>query len=245
MILILGSNEDDILYFVNRMTVTNVEEIAHRTKVYVGEFSRQQVVVSYSGNTMMMASLMAGILMEKYHPYLVVNVGHAHSVSNKIRQGDLFLAERIYLGQVDMSPLSSKLKFGQVPGATLFTHSEDMCLNIIEMHNNREANKKIVRGFILSCNLLSTNLEEARDMINNKYQALDEIIAVDSEVGGISIACQFYDIPLVCLKAITYEIGNKAQFISRERIGVEMTPIIGNLIGHLFLELASQESQFQ
>jgi adenosylhomocysteine nucleosidase len=241
MILILGSCEDDILYIVNRMTVTGIEEIAHRTKVYLGEFSRQQIVVTHTGNTMMMASLAAGILLEKYRPYLVVNIGNAHSISSKLKQGDLFLAERVYLGNVDMSPMGGKLKFGQVPGGSLFTHSEDMCLNIIEMYNNREANKRIVRGFILSSNNMIIDRDETRDLIKKKFQALDEIIAMDTEVGGIAVACQFFDVPLVCLKSINYEVGDKAQFISRERVGVEMTPIIGNLIGHLFMELASQE----
>ncbi len=243
MILILGSNEDDILYFINRMNVTGVEEIAGRTKVYSGDFSRQPVVVTHTGTTMMMASMIAGMMIQKYRPYLVVNVGSAHSINPKLKQGDLFLAERIYLSHVDQSPLGSKIKFGQLPGGALFTHSEDMCLNIIEMHNNREANKNIVRGFILSSNLLITNLDEAKDMVNKYYQPLSDMIAMDTEVGGIAIACQFYDIPIVCLKAITYEVGNKEQFLSRERIGVEMTPIVGNLIGHLFLELASQEPQ--
>lgn len=244
MILILGSCEDDILYFVNRMTVTGIEELAHRVKVYLGEFSRQQVVVTHTGNTMMMASLTAGVLLDKYRPYLVVNVGNAHSISEKLAQGDLFLAERVYLGNVDLSPMGGKIKFGQVPGGTLFTHSEDMCLNIIEMHNNREANKKIVRGFILSCNQMQIDRDETRNLIKKRFQALDEIIAMDTEVGGVAVACQFFDVPLVCLKSINYEVGNKSQFISRERIGVEMTPIIGNLVGHLFMELASQEQQF-
>jgi 5'-methylthioadenosine/S-adenosylhomocysteine nucleosidase len=243
MILIIGSNEDDILYFVNRMNVTGVEEIGGRTKVYTGDFSRQQVVVAHTGTTMMMASMITGIIIEKYHPYLVVNVGNAHSINPKLKQGDLFLAERVYLSHVDQTPLGSKIKFGQLPGGALFTHSEDMCLNIIEMHNNREANKTIIRGFILSSNLLMTNLDDAKELLRKYYQPLTDMIAMDTEVGGIAIACQFYDVPIVCLKAIAYEVGNKEQFLTRERIGVEMTPIIGSLIGHLFLELASQEPQ--
>jgi len=241
MILILGSSQDDILYFVNRMHVNSEEEIAHHTKVYVGEFSRQQVVVAHTGNTMMMASMMAGILIEKYRPYLVISVGHAHSISPNIKQGELFLAERIYLGQVDLTPISAKLKFGQVPGASLFLHSEDMCLNILEMHNNREANVKMTRGFIMSCNMLMTDREKVNQMVKELYHGFDSIIAMDTEVGGVAVACQLFDVPIVCLKSITYEVGNREQFIVRERIGVEMTPIIGNLIGNLFIELASQE----
>ncbi len=241
MILILGSSEDDILYFVNRMHVTATEEFAHRTKAHVGEFARQQIVVSHTGNTMMMSSLMAGILIEKYHPYLVVNVGHAYSISPLLKQGDLFLAERVYLGQVDLTPISGKLRFGQVPGASLFTHSEDMCLNILEMHNNREANKKMVRGFIVTSNQLMTTIDDVKGLIGKHYKTVNGIIATDTEVGGIAVACQFFDVPLVCLKAITYEVGNQEQFVTRERIGVEMTPIVGNLVGHLFMELASQE----
>jgi len=241
MILIIGSTPDDIIYFVNRMHIASEETLANRTKVYVGEFSRQQIVVSHTGNTMMMASLMTGILIEKYHPYLVINVGYAHSISPLIKQGELFLAKRVYLGQVDLTPIGGKLKFGQVPGASLFAHSEDMCLNILEMHNNREANVKIVRGFIMSSNLMMTDIDSTKKFVKEHYQGFENIIAVDTEAGGVAVACQFFDVPIVCLKAVTYEVGNKEQFVARERIGVEMTPIIGNLVGHLFTELASQE----
>jgi nucleoside phosphorylase len=109
MIAILGSNEDDILYFVNRMNVTSVEEIGHRNKVYVGEFSRQQIVVTHTGHTRMSAAMIAGIIFDKYHPYLMVNVGPAYSINPKLKQGDLFLSERVYLSQVDITPISGKL----------------------------------------------------------------------------------------------------------------------------------------
>jgi nucleoside phosphorylase len=91
MIAIIGSTEDDILYFVNRMNVTSVEEIAHKNKVYVGDFARQRLVVTHTGQTMMMGSQITGIIIDKYHPYLVIAVGAAHSISPKLKLGDLFL----------------------------------------------------------------------------------------------------------------------------------------------------------
>ena len=242
MIAIIGSTEDDILYFVNRMNVTSVEEIAHKNKVYVGDFARQRIVVTHTGQTMMMSSQIAGIILDKYHPYLVISVGAAHSIHPKLKLGDLFLAERVYLSQVDLSPISGKLRFGQVPGSSLFFHSEDMCLNIIEMHNNREANKKVVRGFVMSSNMMPRDLEEIRGIVKKFKQPLEEMIAVDTEVGGIAVACEFFDVPIVVLKATTYEVGNMEQFVARERVGIEMSPIVGNLIGHLLLDLASQEA---
>jgi nucleoside phosphorylase len=116
-----------------------------------------------------------------------------------------------------------------------------MCLNIIEMHNNREANKKIVRGFVMSSNMMPTNLEETINIVKKFRQPLEDMIAVDTEVGGIAVACEFFDVPIVVLKSTTYEVGNQEQFVARERFGIEMSPIIGNLIGHLLLDLASQE----
>ena len=116
-----------------------------------------------------------------------------------------------------------------------------MCLNILEMYNNREANVKMTRGFIMSTNMLMTDPEKVKQLVQELYKGFDSIIAMDTEVGGVAVACQFFDVPIVCLKSVTYEVGNREQFIIRERVGVEMTPIIGNLIGNLFVELASQE----
>jgi adenosylhomocysteine nucleosidase len=240
MILVIGSTEDDILYLSNKMIVHRREKLADKIPVYVGKYSRQDIVVTYCKNTMMMSSLITGVLIEKYDPYLVINIGSAYSISKKLKQGDLFIAERIYLGQVDLTPFG-RLKYGQVPGATNFYHSENMCLNILETSNNRHANIRMHRGFILSTNQFFTKKESTDKIINKHFPKIVDLITLDTESGGIAVACDFYDVPLVCLKSICYEVGNDEQLLNFARINLELSPIICQLLEDLFLELTKNE----
>lgn len=236
MILIIGTNEDDILYFTTKMELEKVDEISGHTKVYLGRYSSQNVAISYTRSSMMVASLVTVLLIEKYHPYLVINVGSVHSFSPKLHQGDLFLAERIYIGDVDQTA-QGRLKFGQVPDFPLFFHSEDTYLHLIEMFNNRLANKNMIRGTILSTNRFYTSRDDINVLVAKNFSYISNLMACDTETGGVALACHYFEIPLICLKSVSYEIGESEQLINYVRMGLAATPAIGAIVAALFSEL--------
>jgi hypothetical protein len=51
MIAIIGNTEDDILYFKSRMSLTETTTLLGRFKVYRGTLSREEAVLSCSGES--------------------------------------------------------------------------------------------------------------------------------------------------------------------------------------------------
>ncbi|MCX5775693.1 MAG: hypothetical protein NTV44_04980 [Firmicutes bacterium] len=123
MILIIGTTNDDILYFKTKMNLASTELIAGKHEVYLGTYSGKEVCVTTSQFSNSLSAMITGLCLEKYHPYLVINVGSVHAIDETLHQGDLFLAERIYLGDVDLTPWGD-LKYGQICDMPVFYHSE-------------------------------------------------------------------------------------------------------------------------
>lgn len=238
MIMIIGTTEDDILYFKTQMDITSTEILANHHEVYIGQFFGQEICLTTSHYSNSMAAMISGICLEKYRPYIVIIVGSVHGFDEALHQGDLLLTERVYLGQTDFTPLGN-VKYGQISGMPIFFHSEDDYLRIIESLNKRMKNSNIYRGSVLATNHFFVNREKVITLINHHFASVENLIALDTELGGIASACHYYDVPWLSIKSVNYVIGHDNELINFIRKGLEAEPAIGSLIGALFTELGT------
>lgn len=241
MILILGATDDDILYFRTKMDMAAVHKIAGKTEVFIGKYSGKEVAVTTTGLSNSLSTMITGLCIEKYHPYFVLNVGSLHAFDENLKQGDLYMADRIYLGGVDFTPWGNGTKYGQIPAMPQFFLSEDDYLLLIETIAKKMTNKSLARGFVMSTNKFYTDRVKATSLINHHYAYVDGIDAFDTELGGIALACRAFDIPWIALKSISYVIGHKDELLNFIRKGLETEPLIGNIISTLFQELSEHE----
>ena len=59
MILIIGTTEDDIFYFKNRMKITEKSTIASKYPYYVGTFAGKDICLAYSGYSNIASAVVA------------------------------------------------------------------------------------------------------------------------------------------------------------------------------------------
>ncbi len=233
MILVLGSRLDDVEYVQKRIIDPRIEVIANRYEVYIGIYGGKEIACTMIGYGQEMASMITALLIEKYKPYLVVNIGTVSSISPNLDQGDLFIADRIYAMDVDLLALG-KYRYGQIPELPMFYTSESDTILTINALNGMNQNRRIVQGVLLSSNKFYDNLDEVKNVIKNHFSKINNIVAVDTEAAGMAAACYLFDVPLLVFKACSYEVGNSHQLLSRVRIGVEQAPDIGQLLSLLF-----------
>lgn len=184
--------------------------------------------------------MVTGLCLEKYHPYLVINVGSVHAIDETLHQGDLFLAERIYLGEVDLTPWGG-LKYGQICEMPVFYHSEYEYLNLIETLNKQMKNKNLRRGLLLATDKFYTDREKVDSIINHHFASVAGICAIDTEAGGIANACHFFDTPWITLKSISYVVGHENELVNFVRKGLEAQLAIGTIISAVFNELGAHD----
>lgn len=233
MILVLGSRLDDVEYVQKRIIDPQIEIIANRYEVYIGIYGGKEIACAMMGYGQEMAAMITSLLIQKYHPYLVINIGTVSSISPNLDQGDLFIADRIYAMDVDLLALG-KYRYGQIPELPMFYTSEGDVMMTINALNGMNRNRRIVQGVLLSSNKFHDNLDEVKDVIKNHFSKINNIVAVDTEAAGLAAACYLFDVPLLVFKACSYEVGNSHQMLTRVRIGVEQAPDIGQLLSLLF-----------
>lgn len=242
MILIIGTTEDDIIYYKNRMRVKTEGKIANKYPYFVGRMANKDVCLTYTGYSNLASGVVTSFMLEKFTPYIVIITGAASTLNKKAKQGDLFVTERIYLGDVDLTSIDD-LKFGQIKNLPPFFSSDEDYIKMVETINSRTENLHLLRGPLVSTNKYFNDKKTAELAINKNFGNIESMLAFDTEAGGIVTACGIYDVPFLMLKVINYHIGDEMEFISSPRVSVEAQPHIGNIIEVLLEELVHSFSQ--
>lgn len=236
MILIIGTTEDDILYFKNRMRVKEEGKIASKYSYFVGRMANKDVCLTYTGYSNLASGVITSYMLEKFSPYIVIITGSVSTLNKKAHQKDLFIAERIYLGDVDFTAVDN-LKFGQTNNLPPFYSSDEDYIKMLEIINSKTENLNLLRGPLISTNKYFNDKKEAELSISKNFGNIESMLAFDTEAGGIVAACGIYDVPWLLLKVVNYHVGDAMEFISAPRISVEAQPHIGYIIEALLEEL--------
>lgn len=238
MIVILGTTPDDILFIRNKMTLKEKGALKGSHFYYVGVYAGKDVALTYTGNSNFMSGVIASYMIRKFDPYLVLSLGSCSSASEGLNQGDLFIAERVYLGDFDFNSFENRM-FTSALNMLSYYVTEDSYLRYVERLNSASGNFTLVRGPVISVNKFYIDKEEANQVIASQENYLGGKTAFDTEMGAIVTCCRFFQVPWLFLKSINYEIGRNEQLLSHVRKGVEAQPRIGELVEQLFLLLST------
>ena len=237
MILLLGTTPDDILYIKNRMIMKEKGAVNKDEHFYyVGEYGGKEICMTYTGHSNLMSAVLASYMIGKFQPYLVISIGSCQSASESLNQGDLFIAERVYIADLDYNNYTS-LPLRDTLHMQAYYVTEEMYIKHFERLNSETGNYKLVRGPLISVNNFVKEKEEAEKIIARQENYIEGATAFDTEMGGIVACCKFYQVSWLYLRSINYEIGKEEQLISFVRKGVEAQPRIGELVEQLFIFL--------
>lgn len=244
MILIIGTTEDDIIYFKNRIRIKETGKINKDYPYYVGRLANKDICLTYTGFSNLASSAVTSFMLAKFKPYIVIITGAVSTLNAKAKQSDLFMAEKIYLGDVDLTAYSDELKFGQIKNLPPFFSSDEDYIKMIETINSRTENRHLIRGPLISTNAFFADKKLANAVIKEQFNNIESMTAFDTEAGGIAAACGIHDVPWLLLKTVSYHIGDEIEFITSPRISVEAQPHIASIIEVLLEELVHSFSEF-
>ncbi|MFA5660012.1 MAG: hypothetical protein WC968_01260 [Bacilli bacterium] len=233
MILLLGTTPDDILYIRKKMKLVEKGALKGDHFYYVGEYGGKDICITYTGNSNLMSSIICTYMIRKFDPYLVISIGSCSSASKGLKQGDLFVAERVYLGVFDYNSVNDR-HFSEAIHMAPYYVTEDSYIRYVERINVSAGNYKLVRGPVLNVGKFYTDMNEVNKLIDNQENFLGGKIAIDTEMGGIVTCARFFGVPWLMIKAINYEIGEDEQLLTHVRVGVEAQPRIGAIVAQLF-----------
>ncbi len=238
MILLLGSSEDDIFYFRERLEMRHVRKISEGFSVVLGKLGSDEFCLCAVGSSNYLSALRTFYLINEYMPYIVINVGGAVSMKNSLHQGDLLIADRYYLHGVDHSR-DGKSVYGQIPSMPPFFLSDGASNSRAEAAAYAIGGFYVERGYLLSGEKDYFDAAEFDGIIKRHYSGSEKMSAYDNISAGIALACAVKEIALLTIKVIAYEPSKAEQHLTRKRRTLEMMPIVGRIMTTLLK--ASQE----
>ena len=202
MILIVGSQHDDILYFESVMSNKKTELILGQYTVTVGTIFNQGVVLVDQIKTNYVSSALILHLIEKYFIFLIFNVGRCVAYTHDIKPLEIALSQRIVAGDVDQIN-EDDVKFGQIPGfEQVFNCQKDVISYLSDAFEKRTYSKIKVSNYV------STSVEYHRASQVDHLKECEHLlgfssnIVLDTNSAGIALAASLKKVAFVSVKVV-------------------------------------------
>ena len=210
MILVVGSNRDDVLYFQSCLKDVKEEIILNKYRAFTGTILNQNVMVLQDIYTSYVSSSLLTHVIEKYYILMVFCVGTCYALNKDIKVGDIAISEFATFGDVNQTAMIKGTSLGQIPGYPQLFHSNKELIANLE---------NILASVGSSGHLLTTFMNSSyyyRDEKMIKELSLDsgvsnknKNIVVDGITAGVAMACHLFDIPFISIKVVEGYLGEK------------------------------------
>ncbi|GHV81134.1 5'-methylthioadenosine/S-adenosylhomocysteine nucleosidase [Spirochaetia bacterium] len=207
MIGIIGAMEAEVDLLRAAMEDVGAETIGAYT-LYTGKLEKQPVVLLQCGIGKVNAAVGCAILIDHYHPSLVINTGSAGGIDPSLSFGDAIISNGSI--QHDANVTVFNYAPGQLPGMPpVFTVPEDLILrgeaavDSLKQEGVLPPGFNHVRGLIGSGDVF---MYEA-DRINAVRKTFPDIRAVEMEGAAIAQACHLFSVPCLIIRAISDVAG--------------------------------------
>ena len=210
MILIVGSQHDDILYFESVMSNKKTELILGQYTVTVGTIFNQGVVLVDQVKTNYVSSALILHLIEKYFIFLIFNVGRCVAFTHDVKPSEIAISKRVIAGDVDQVN-EDNVKFGQIPGYEQVFVCQDDVIGYLT-----DAFEKRTFSTLKVCNYISTSVDYHRASQVDHLKECEHLlgfannIVFDDNSAGLALAADLKKVAFVSVKVIErYIDGDK------------------------------------
>ena len=238
MILIIGSQHDDILYFETVMSNKREEMVLDQYKVTIGTVFNQAVILLDQVITNYVSSALVLYLIEKYMVFLVFNVGRCISFSKDIKPLEIAISKNVVAGDVDQVN-DENIKMCQIPGfEQVFTCQDDVIGYLNTAFESRTyCTTKLA-------NYISTSVDYHRINQVDHLKECEHLLGFSNNVvfdcnsAGVALACSLRKVAFVSVKVVERNIDQQnnintylAALKEYTNIGKAIVTCIGD-IGH-------------
>ena len=230
MILIVGSNHDDVIYFQSALKDAKEEIILNKYRAYIGTILNQNVMVLQDVYTSYVSSALLTHIIEKYFVLMVFVVGTCFAQNKALKVGDIAISEMATFGDVDQIKMIKGTELGQIPGyPQLFYSHKELIKNMEEALNSVGAN-----NFTL-CTFMNSSYYRRDQQLIEELSMEDSIAnrnkntVLDGVTTGVALASHLFDIPFISVKVIEGQAGQKTSIDSYMKI-LEEYAVIGKAV---------------
>ena len=200
MIGIIVAEEKELLEVKKLLSI--VEEIKIYEKIfYKGLIEGKSVILVKSNVGKVNSARVCQMMIDKFDIKLVINVGTAGSVNNKLDIGDIVVADRLYQYDFDVTPFGRKI--GEIENVGEYIEVNKELLSLFDGMN-------VCIGTIASGDKFIVNNEEKFNI-----KIIFNALCIEMEGASIAQVCKLDNIPFLILRSITdkQDGSSKIEFV--------------------------------
>ena len=202
MILIVGSQHDDILYFESVMSNKKQELILGQYPVTIGTIFNQGVVLVDQVKTNYVSSAVVLYLIEKYFIFLIFNVGRCVAFTRDIKPLEIAISKKVVAGDVDQVD-EDNVKYAQIPGFDqAFVTQDDIIGYLTDAFEKRTYSKTKVSNYI------STSVDYHRSQQVDHLKECEHLlgfannVVFDNNSAGLALAASLKKVAFISVKVV-------------------------------------------
>lgn len=227
-IVVVVAMDKELATFKSYLENVHEEKLINRT-IYCGNINNKKIVLTKTGIGKTSAATILTMLIEKYNPSLVINMGIAGGYESSLQTLDTILVTKAVYSDVDMTTDdSSNLKYGQLEEMPPYFEINNNLRNIVKSIISSD----VKEGTILSGDQFVVSYEKCQSLVNTYFSNYD-VLAFDMESAAVFHVCYLYNLPCLVIRSISDIIGsttpldyNKFSQLASNKVGTICKDII-------------------
>ncbi|AWI12929.1 MULTISPECIES: 5'-methylthioadenosine/S-adenosylhomocysteine nucleosidase [Bacillaceae] len=208
-IAVIGAMEEEVIILRNQLENKKTEIIAN-SEFSSGTYGGKDVVLLKSGIGKVNAAMSTTILIERYHPDLIINTGSAGGLNPELNVGDLVISDDVCHHDVDATVFG--YAYGQVPQMPAAYQADERLIQVAEEAARSLEGIQVKKGRIASGDSFMSDPDRVQ-MVAEKFPGLQ---AVEMEAAAIAQVAYQYGLPFVIIRALS-DIAGKESDLSFEQ----------------------------
>lgn len=245
MILILGNSSDSLIYLKNMLRYSEEkEELSGAFTSHLGKIYGQDVCLAETGYSSYRSELIASFLIHKYSPYIAIYIGDGVQLTPGLSAGDILMADYMQIIDVDQLHKDSSARLYEVPGFQPYLTVSD---TLVKQFNDCSAHVGVINGRIGACisgNQAITSVKNLNFDVSAFEAAHHSELVFEGEVGGVGLACAFYQVPLLPIIAVSSRADKEDSALERKRIILKDAVDIGKTVVSFIVAISNDETTF-
>ncbi|RCU51635.1 MULTISPECIES: 5'-methylthioadenosine/S-adenosylhomocysteine nucleosidase [Corallincola] len=207
---IIGAMDQEVTQLRSQLTPSDNVIKDAGIEFYPGELHGHEVILLKSGIGKVAAAISTTLLLERFAPDIVINIGSAGGFDPALQVGDVVISSEVRYHDVDVTAFNYEP--GQLPGQpAAFTPAADL-VALAEQSLNAVGEAKAVKGLICSGDIFMADparVEQARALFPT-------MAACEMEAAAVAHVCHQFSVPFVIIRALS-DIAGKSSHLSFEQ----------------------------
>lgn len=203
---IIGAMDEEVDLLLSKMA--DIEEInLAGSEFYKGKIDNQEVVLLKSGIGKVNAAMGTALLIEKFHPDVIINTGSAGGFHKELNVGDVVISTEVRHHDVDVTIFG--YEYGQVPRMPAYFSPDDNLVSVAEKSAEKINDIQVVKGLIASGDSFMNDPERV-ELIRSK---MPDLYAAEMEAAAIAQVAHQFQVPFVIIRSLS-DIAGKDSNVS-------------------------------